>query len=230
MAHYDDVIMPNAVRFGSTTTPLTSTQQVFTAGGHRSVNQLWSQKLHRLQLRYLRRGEDLYEILKIWQALEGPVHSCLVRDWLDWNSTDGAFEPGDEAKVTAFDQPLRNSTDQSFAGDGITTDFQTVKRYGMGASALHSRRITKPQSGTIRIAVDGVEKSEGADFSVDYGSGTVTFATAPGTGQSPSAVAVTWGGAFYIPAHFVDDGTFVESLRSARVNELPSLEMLEVRL
>ncbi|MFQ6016786.1 MAG: DUF2460 domain-containing protein [Kiloniellaceae bacterium] len=233
MAHYDDVIMPKAVRFGSSTTPRTSTRQVFTGSGFRKVNQLWSQKLRKLRLRYVRKISDVYEILRIWEAVEGPVHSFLARDWNDWNTTAGSFEPGDESKVSATDQPLQNTADESFLGDGTTTTFQMVKRYLVGATAAHTRTIQKPENGTVKVAVDGVALSEGGspdDFTVDYSTGIVTFANPPGAGVSPTAVNVTWGGAFRVPVHFAEDEGLIQELRSGKTTGVSGLELLEARL
>lgn len=230
MAHFDDVIMPTSVRFGSSSVPQTSTDQVFLTSGHRKANQRWSQKLHRLRLTYVQDTRSIHDILKIWQAVEGPANTFLARDWSDWNTTDGAMQPGNESLITNADQPLQNTADGSFLGDGTTTTFQMVKRYLAGATAAHTRTIRKPVSGTVKVSVDGVDQTEGPDFSVDFSTGVVTFTTAPGVGLSPTAAAVRWGGAFYLPVHFLEDEGFVEQLSSARVSELPSVELLEARL
>jgi len=227
MAHYDDVILPATVRFGSATVPLTSTQQVFTGSGARKVNRLWSQKLRRLRLAYVDEVAGIYDLLNTWEAVEGPAHSFLARDWHDWNTTAGAMRPGDEAKVAAFDQPLMNTGDGSFAGDGATTVFQCVKRYAAGATAAHTRVIAKPEA-LILVAVDGAVQSAGADYTLDPATGRVAFASPPGAGVSPSGVAVTWGGAFRLPVAFADDDSFVEELRSGATSGL-SVELLEVR-
>lgn len=231
MAHYDDVIMPTSVRFGSDSVPMTETEQVFVGGGFRETNQRWSQKLMRLRLQYVDKIEDLYAIKKIWQIAEGPVHSFLVRDWNDWNTTDGNFKPGDESLVTAFDTPLRNTTDNTFIADGTTTVYQMVKYYTVGATGSHTRVIKKPQTGTIKVAVDADDTlSEGADFTVDYSTGQVTFSVAPGSTGSPTGVSVKWGGAFYVPVHFVRDDGLVVALRNNLIDEIGDLELMEERL
>ena len=230
MAHYDDVIMPRSVRFGSSSGPTTSTQVVVTGGGHRKANRRWDQHLRRFALTYLREPEDIHAILEIFEGVDGPANSFLARDWNDWNTTAGRMKPGDEAQITAFDQPLRNTADNSFLADGATRTFQMVKRYLPG-SAGHTRVIEKPQAGTIRAAVDGVELLEGSptDFTVNTATGIVTFQTAPGATGSPTAVPVTWGGAFHVPVAFVND-EFIQGLQSAETTELPDIPLIEVRL
>ena len=48
--------------------------------------------------------------------------------------------------------------------------FQLVKRYGTGLRD-YVRRITKPVAGTVRVAVDGIEKTAGTHFTVDHATG-----------------------------------------------------------
>lgn len=226
MSHFDDVIMPNAVRFGSATVPQRSTQQVFTGSGGRKANQLWSQGLRKLRLSYVRGIADIHEVLKIWEAMEGPVHSFLARDWNDWNTTNGNMAATGLAAITALDQPLRNTVTGGFAGDGVTKTFQAVKQYGVGATALHTRTIKKLQAGSLVAAVDG--GAEG--HTVDVATGIFTFTVAPGASVSPTAVPVTWGGAFYVPAHFLSDEGLEEELRSFKTGGLGNVELMEERL
>lgn len=231
MAHFDDVIMPDTVKFGSSSGPATSTQILSTGGGFRKANQRWDQHLRQFTLAYVKSIEGLHEIQKIFEAVEGPAHSFLARDWSDWNTrADGNMRPNAAGGVTPFDQPLRNTTDNGFFADGITRTFQMVKRYVIG-SASHVRVIKKPQQGTIRVAVDGTEVFEGSptDFTVDYATGLVTFQDPPGQGVSPTAVPVTWGGAFYVPVAFVRD-ELPQTLRTGETSGLPSIPLVEVRL
>ncbi len=227
MTVYNDVIMPKTVRFGSLSVPEADIEQIFIASGARKANQRRSQKQHRLTLDYVKGTQGIHDLLKIWHALEGPLHTGLARDWSDWNTSDGSMEPGDETLITAFDMPLRNTTDDSFVGDGTTTTFQAIKRYLVGATAAHTRTIKKLESGTVKAAVEGVEQTLGVDFVVDLTTGIFTFTTAPGDSVSPTAVPVTGGFAFYVPAFFVENQGFIQRLKTAKGSELQGLEMLE---
>ena len=232
MAHFDDVVMPNTVRFGSTSGPATSTQIAFTGGGFRKANQRWDQHLRRLTLSFVKSVANLQAVVDIFEVMEGPANSFLTRDWGYWHTAaDKDMRPDGDAGVTAFDQPLRNTADSTFLADGTTLTFQMVKRYIKG-SATHVRVIKKPQNGTIKVGVDGVAQFEGAspsEFEVDYSTGIVTFQTAPGSVGSPTAVAVTWGGAFYVPVAFVQD-ELPQTLRTRETSGLPSVPLVEVRL
>ncbi len=230
MAHYDDVILPTKLALGSGTGPSTSTDVVFVGSGYRYANARWSQKLRRFNIGYnVRSLADAYAILKIFEAVDGPGNSFLVRDWNDWNTTEGAMGAAGLDQATALDQPLQNTTDQTFLGDGATTTFQMVKRYTVGANAAHTRTINKPQSGSVLVAVDGATQSEGGDYTVDYATGIVTFTSAPGAGVSPTAVAVTWGGAFRVPVSFVGD-EFLSTLETFDGSAVPNIQLVEERL
>jgi uncharacterized protein (TIGR02217 family) len=224
MAHYDDVILPLGISAGTEIGPTTATDVAFTDSGYRKANQRWS------NLRYgIRTPEDAYAILKIFEAVAGPANSFLARAWNDWNTTEGRMENGGEAFVTAFDQPLRNTATGGTLGDGTTTTFQMIKRYSVGAAASHTRTLKKPQNGTVKVAVDGVEQVEGVDFTVDYSTGIVTFVSAPGASVSPTAVPVAWGGAFYVPVAFANDD-FLESLEVYDGSNPPDIPLIEERL
>lgn len=232
MAHYDDVILPTKLALGSGTGPTTSTDVVFVGSGTRYANSRWSQKLRRFNIGYnVRSLADAYAILRIFEAVDGPGNSFLIRDWNDWNTTEGAMGPAGLDQASALDQPLRNTADLTFLGDGLTTTFQMVKRYTVGASAAHTRIINKPQPGTVLVAVDGVEVTEGSptDYTVDYATGIVTLQTAPGALISPTAVAVTWGGAFHVPVAFSGDD-FLTTLETYDGSAVPNIQLVEERL
>lgn len=226
MAHYDDVILPDRIAFGSRSGPSTSTQIVFTNSGFRKVNARWSQKLRKLQIGYgIRTPRDAYTVQKLFEAVGGPENSFLVKDWTDWNSTEGYMdETSGASMITATDQPLKNTVTGEYTGDGSTTTFQMVKRYLSGSTASHERTIIKPKQGTVKVAIDGVE--QGAGFSINFATGIVTFNAAPSGSPDPE---VTWGGEFYVPVSFVSDD-FLTELATFDGNSIPDVELLEERL
>ena len=194
MAHYDDVILPVAVRVGAESTPMTATDQVIFDSGYRAVNQRWDQHLRVLKYSTVQETADFPAFAKIHTVMNGPANSFLARDWADWNSTDGDMDDG--AATDPEDQPLKNSGTGLHEGDGTTTTFDLVKLYGL-ASAIHERLIAKPQD--IAVAIDGV-LVDPADYSLDMATGRVTFDSAPDAGALP-----TWGGSFYVPVAFTSD-------------------------
>jgi uncharacterized protein (TIGR02217 family) len=110
-------------------------------------------------------------------------------------------------------------------GDGTTASFQLIKSYGDGGSA-YVRPITKPVAGTVRVAVDGAEKSDGVDFTVDLQTGIVTFQTSaiPGAAQAVSA-----GFEFDVPVRF-DSDLLTINLDAFAAGQIPDIALVEVRL
>jgi uncharacterized protein (TIGR02217 family) len=103
--------------------------------------------------------------------------------------------------------------------------FQLAKLYGAGFE-LYRRVIRKPVAGTVKIAVDGTAKTEGAHFTVDSTSGAVTFQAGH---IPPAGAAVTAGFEFDVPVRFDTDKLEI-NLLSFEHGTIPSIPILEVRL
>ena len=104
-------------------------------------------------------------------------------------------------------------------GDGVRTRFALVKRYGAGGET-QERRITRPEAGSARLALDGVEQSSGWTLEDD---GTVSLASAPSTGMM-----VTAGFRFDVPVRFAEDSLEV-SRASFAAGEAVSVPLIEIR-
>lgn len=61
------------------------------------------------------------------------------------------------------------SAQDSFDGDGVTTQFQLSN-----GDVVH---------GSVSVTVDGATKTEGVDYSVNYSDGKITFTAAPPSGS-----------------------------------------------
>ena len=119
--------------------------------------------------------------------------------------------------MTPLDQVLAT-------GDGITSEFQLIKQYG-GAYLPYNRDITKPVAGTVRLAVDGIERTDGIDFTVDTATGLVTFAPAS---IPPAQASVTAGFEFDVPVRFDTDRLEV-NVMGFKHGSIPSIPIVEVR-
>src|SRR5690606_17216981 len=106
-------------------------------------------------------------------------------------------------------------------GDGETTRFQLIKRYGVDFDP-YLRPITRPVAGSVVLAVGGTVLGAGA-FSVDLLTGIVTLVQAPAEGE-----AVTAGFAFDVPVRFDTDRLDVEltSFDAALAPAIPIIEVL----
>lgn len=227
MAHFDDVILPDSFAFDAAMGPSKNNQVLFRPNGFRKTNVLMAQFIRKFRIAFPPgRPDKRYEILRIYASVGGTADTFLGRDWSDWNTTDGFMGPTGESSITMLDMPLQNTTDQTFVGDGTTTVFQMVKRYIEGASAVHTRPITKPFiKGLFPLfALDAVQKFSPGDLTFDVTTGLVTFAVAPAAAAVP-----TWGGLFRIIIGFVNPD-LITQLTSYDVNEVPSVEVIEIRI
>lgn len=184
MSAFHDVRLALAPALGASGGPERLTDVVRLASGAESRNERWSGSRRRWEIGgAVVKADVAHELLMFFEAQRGRVHGFRFRDPVDWKSCT----PGVE--VSALDQVIG-------VGDGVTTEFQLVKRYASGGEWM-ARAIAKPVAETVVVAVGGVEVTA---FEVDAGSGVVTFETAPADG-----VQVTAGFAFDVPVRFDAD-------------------------
>ncbi len=227
MTHHEFEFLPRTVAYGSSFGPEALADVVTTTSGYRHTNRLWDQYLRRLTLTSVSRTPiNAGVILKVFE-LVGITDSFLQRDHGDWNTTDGDMRlkgGAGEAAITKDDQPLRNTVDETFVGDGSTTTFQMTKRRVQN-TASHTRLILKPQitSPAPLVALDGTLKTLTTDYTIAATTGIVTFVTPPGVGVVP-----TWGGAFFIPVAFITSN-LRQQISAIDIYQVLSLQLTEVR-
>lgn len=181
----EDPRFPACPSFGYTSSPMYSVTPTKTAGGHEVRNRNWERPLHQFNCTVGPRTEaDIAELLEMWHALGGIFIGFRFKDWVDFKSCRIHQTP------TPLDQPL--VIDSETAGT-----YQLVKRYEFGA-ATQDREIVKPVAGTIRIADNGIEKTEGVDWDLDSTTGIVTLNFSP-------IGSLTWGGEFDVPCRFASE-------------------------
>jgi len=146
-------------------------------------------------------------VVAFFEARNGRLHGFRFKDWGDHKSCLPSGTP------SLSDQGIGT-------GDGTTTAFQLVKRYASGAQSW-TRIIAKPVSGSVRIALGGVEQMSG--WSVDTATGLVIFSTAPTSG-----VAITAGFEFDVPVRFDSDALDVTH-DIERLGSITSIPLLELR-
>ena len=208
---FHEAQFPTAISLGAEMALLRRTDIVRLSSGYEQRNTSWSGSLRRYNAGYgVTSLTQMREVIAFFEARRGPLHGFRWRDPFDYSSASA------DDVVTPFDQSLG-------LGDGATTVFQLVKTYAQGGETV-SRVIAKPVAGGVRVAVDGVELSEGADFSVDATTGRVSFANPPGAG-----LPVTAGYQFDTPVRFeTEELSF--NLTSFAAGEAPNIPLIEVRL
>jgi uncharacterized protein (TIGR02217 family) len=189
---FDDVLFPLALGREAEVSPEVSTAIVTSAGGRENRNAEWAEA----RLRYdvgpgVRSEADIAALIGFFRARMGPARGFRLRD---------PFDASGEDEVLGM-------------GDGVAASFPLVKRYGEVV-----RRITRPVSGSVHVAVDGVET---AAFTL--AGGLVTLDVAPAVDA-----VVTARFDFDVPVRFAEDRLNV-SRATYLAGAAASVPLIEVR-
>ncbi len=212
IAGFHEVRFPLDIALGARGGPERKTEIVTTATGREERNARWAHSRRKYDAGYgVKTIARLAEIVAFFEERRGRLHGFRFRDRLDWTSAPGNAAPG------PLDQALGT-------GDGARVEFALRKTYGT-VFAPYSRPILKPVSGSVRVAVAGIEAVAGTAFHADAASGIVTFQ--PGHVPPPGA-AVTAGFVFDVPVRF--DTDFLEfDLSAFEAGAIPSIPLVELR-
>ena len=213
MTSFHDVRFPTGISRRASGGPERRTDVVALASGHEERNSRWAHSRRRYNAGYgIRTLDEIHEVIGFFEERRGRLYGFRWKDHADYKSgsPQSAVDPADQEIGT---------------GDGTTAPFQLIKSYGNGGSA-YARPIVKPVAGTVRVAVDGAEKSDGVDFTVDLQTGIVTFLAGaiPGSAQT-----VTAGFEFDVPVRF-DSDLLTINLDAFAAGQIPDIALVEVRL
>lgn len=211
--NFHEVRFPTNISRGSTTGTERRTQIVALGSGHEERNTNWADSRRFYNAGYgVRTLDDLYKVVEFYEERRGRLYGFRWKDRLDHKSCKPSQTP----------QP----TDQVIGvGDGARALFQLTKTYG-SVHAPWQRDISKPVAGTVRVAVDGIEQQELADFTLDAASGLVTFT--PGALPAPGAL-VTAGFEFDVPVRFDEDKLEI-NLEHFDAGQIPDIPIREIRV
>ena len=204
---FDDVSFPAQIARGSSGGPERRTEIVVTGSGAEERNSRWACSRRRYNAGFgVKSLDDIHLVVSFFEERRGRLHGFRWKDHLDFKSC----APG--GTVSPLDQAIGT-------GNGVTTRFQLVKRYGSGLRD-YLRTITKPVAGSVRVAVGGQEV---AGFTLDTLTGVVTLAAAPAVGAS-----VTAGFCFDVPARFDTDELRINLTQFAG-GDIPDIPIVEIR-
>ena len=183
MAHLTTVF-PSTLSYGSSGGPAYRTTVVSAYSGVEERNQAWSYPLHVYQIDLANRNQaELETLVTYYHAAAGMANTFNFSDPRDKKSCPLADTPAND------DQTLHTAT-------GGETTVQVIKNYIAGGQT-RPRKITRPVSGTLLVAINGTPKTSGGDYTANYGTGVITFTTGLATGA-----VVTAGYQFYVPCRF----------------------------
>ncbi|MEM1388343.1 MAG: DUF2460 domain-containing protein [Pseudomonadota bacterium] len=208
---FHETRFPANLSFGSVGGPERRTEIVTLANGFEERNTPWAHSRRRYDAGVAMASlDDLELLIAFFEARQGQLCGFRWKDWSDFKSCQHS------AEIFCDDQLLGS-------GDGALTEFQLCKHYQSGGQG-YTRPIIKPVAGSIKVAVNAVELTEGVDFSADPATGRVAFAAAPAAG-----VPVTAGFEFDVPVRF-DTDTIQVAVASFQAGEAPSVPIVEVRV
>ncbi|MEL7542675.1 MAG: DUF2460 domain-containing protein [Pseudomonadota bacterium] len=188
-ASFHEVRFPTAISRGASGGPTRRTDVVVLGSGHEERNARWADSRRSYNAGYgVRTMDDLHAVIAFFEERRGQLYGFRWKDMTDFRSVS----PG--LATSAMDQVIG-------VGDGTIGSFKLIKTYG-GAHAPYVRTISKPVQGTVKVAVDGVEMTEAADFTVDPSDGVVRFSSASTPGVE---AVVTAGYEFDTPVRFATD-------------------------
>lgn len=208
---FDEVQFPLESQVGTAGGPQWSTAiTTLDSGGEERV-QRWAsaRRRYRVDLSLIERDEVVRDILSFLLARDGAARGCRFEDPSDHSSApDGFSEPDPEDVVIGV-------------GDDVATQFQLVKPYVSGTQT-RVRTISKPQPGTVRIAIDGVEQTSG--WTVDETTGVVTFTTPPDDDEE-----VTAGFYYDVPVRLSErDDQGLQIAHTGPLTARSSVELVEI--
>lgn len=212
MTAFHEVLFPLDIALKSAGGPQRRTDVVALGSGREERNARWAHSRRRYDAGYgVKTHQALSQAIAFFEERRGRLHGFRWRDRLDHSSA------APDAAIGAQDQIVGY-------GDGATATFALSKTYGADY-APYQRPIEKPVAGSVRIAVAGVEVTEGAAFTVNAASGIVTFLA----GHIPAASAVvTAGFLFDVPVRFDTDYLEVD-LSAFAAGAIPKIPLVEIK-
>ena len=211
MTAFHDIRFPLDIALHASGGPERRTDIVTLASGREVRNARWAQSRRRYDAGYgIKTLAALSSIIAFFEERRGRLIGFRWHDRTDWRSCAPGSTP------TPLDQTIGQ-------GDGARTIFTLTKTYG-SSFAPYARAIAKPVSGTVRVAVNGVEAAAGTVFDADANTGTIVFRA----GHAPAAAAnVSAGFDFDVPVRFDSDFLDID-LAAFDAGVIPKIPLVEI--
>ena len=209
MTAFHEISFPLDISLQSSGGPQRRTD-IVTLGSNREVrNARWANSRRKFEAGYgVKTFDALSKVLSFFEERRGQLYGFRWRDQLDYKSC------APSQTVSPLDQAIGTV-------DGATSLFQLTKIYGQSFNP-YLRIISKPVDGTVRVAVSGVEKIRGTDFTCDAATGLVSFMSPPVAGA-----ALTAGFMFDVPVRFETDFLDVD-YSTFQAGQIPKIPIIEI--
>lgn len=216
MAKFSDARLPDDIEQDAQFTLWRRVEKTTSSNGYSERSTPQAFHLRRATLRYGARETAKVKLVKsAWAVCLAGVYAFRFKDWTDYKTS------ADSSAVSAVDQQIG-------LGDAAQATFQLVTVYSFDVQK-YSHPIRAPKNGTVQVAVDGVLKAEGADFTLDYDTGLVTFAPPPLSGAVITAgcefdVWMTFEGDEFTMEHLL----YMENDAAFQVSQTAEITLVEV--
>jgi len=204
-----DIRLPEEVEKGVQGGPGFKTNVSTLVSGHEKRNIDWSRARGEWDAAYgIQYKEDMEAVLELFYSSFGMAFGFRYKDWSD-------FEVGDDATDTP--QALLP------VGDGIETEFQSIKRYQFGAffyDRVLTRLVTDPAP---RVFVDAVEQTITTHYTIDLNTGIISMVTAPAAAEVVGLIAE-----FDVPVRFGIDQLNI-NMAVFNAGSMPAIPLIEIR-
>ena len=148
MAAFHEILFPLDIALKSAGGPERKTEIVALGSGREERNARWAHSRRRYDAGYgVKTLDALSQVVAFFEERRGRLHGFRWRDRLDHSSA----APG--ASVSPLDQAIGT-------GDGATRRFRSSSSMAPRMRPIQ-RPIAKPVAGSVRVAVGGVEQTEG---------------------------------------------------------------------
>lgn len=208
MTSFHDILFPLDIAMHARGGPERKTEVIVLGSGREQRNTRWQHSRRKYDAGYgIKSLIALANVVSFFEERCGMLYGFRWRDRMDWKSGPINLPPSPQDQVIG-------------EGDGVRTQFQLVKTYG-GSFAPYVRSITKPVEGSVRIAVDGVEKH----VTTDSSTGVITFAP----DQAPALkTQITAGFSFDVPVRFDTDYLEID-LAAFEAGIIPKIPLVELK-
>lgn len=216
MAFYN-ITLPNNISSGSQASQVSIVDIMRSSSGAEQRRARRAGVLKRFDIGHnIRTIDDMYDVAALFELMNGPLHSFALLNQLDYKSC----RPADT---------IANNDASIGTGDDTTASFQLKKQYSLtlddGSTVITAERnVYLPKRDTVLVAVNGSQKTENTDYTVDYDTGIITFLD----GHIPALdEAITAGFEFKIKVRF-DTQDLAQTMEEWNSGSTPSIPLIEV--